>query len=74
MDFLLAAKMDWAAARRFLGRAIDLHGLADKIAVDKSGANTAAIRSGNDDACLDIELRQFKYLNNTIEQTHRAMK
>lgn len=43
-------------------------------AVDKSGANTAAIRSVNDDACLDIELRQSKYLNSTIEQDHRAVK
>jgi putative transposase len=40
-------------------------------AVDKSGANTAAVR---DDACLDIELRQSKYLNNITEQDHRAIK
>jgi len=43
-------------------------------AVDKSGANTAAIRSVNDDAFLDIELRQSKYLNNIVEQDHRAVK
>jgi transposase-like protein len=43
-------------------------------ALDKSGANTAAIRSVNDDACIDVELRQSKYLNNIVEQDHRAVK
>jgi transposase-like protein len=40
------------------------------VTTDKSGANAAAIRSVNDDACVDIELRQSKYLNNIIEQDH----
>jgi putative transposase len=44
-----------------------LHGLPEKITIDKSGANTAAIRSVNTAACLDIELRQSKYLNNIVE-------
>ena len=48
--------------------------IPEKITIDKSGANTAAIRSINADACLDIELRQSKYLNNTVEQDHRAVK
>ena len=74
VDFLLTAKRDLAAARRYLERAINLHGLPDKITIDKSGSNTAAIRSVNDDACVDIELRQSKYLNNIIEQDHRAVK
>ena len=74
VDFLLTAKRDKAAAQRYMERAIDLHGLPEKITIDKSGANTAAIRSVNQDACLDIELRQSKYLNNIIEQDHRAVK
>jgi len=74
VDVLLTAKRDLAAARRYLERAINLHGLPEKITIDKSGANTAAIKSVNDDACLDIELRQSKYLNNLIEQDHRAVK
>jgi transposase-like protein len=57
-----------------LERAINLHGLPEKITIDKSGANTAAIRSINDDACLDIELRQTKYMNNRVGQAHRAVK
>ncbi len=74
VDFLLTAKRDLAAARRYLERAINLHGLPAKITIDKSGSNTAAIRSVNDDASVDIELRQSKYLNNIIEQDHRAVK
>ena len=45
VDFLLTAKRDLAAARRFLARAIDLHDFPEKITIDKSGANTAAIDS-----------------------------
>ena len=74
VDFLLTAKRDLAAARRYLARDINLHGLREKSTIDKSGANTAAIRSVNGDACLDIELRQSKYLNNMVEQDHRAVK
>jgi transposase-like protein len=71
-DFLLTAKRDLATARRYLKRAINLHGLPDKITIDKSRADTAAICSVNDDACVDIELRKSKYLNNNIEQDHRS--
>jgi transposase-like protein len=74
VDFLPTAKRDLATARRYLERAINLHGLPDKITIDKSGCNTAATRSVNDDACVDIELRQSKSLNNIIEQDHRAVK
>jgi transposase-like protein len=73
-DFLLTAKRDLAAARRYLERAINLHSLPVKITIDKSGANIAAIKSVNVDACLDIELRQSKYLNNIIKQDQRAVK
>ena len=74
IDFLLRAKRDHAAARRFLERAIDLHGVPEKITIDKSGANTAAILSVQADSGLPIELRQSKYLNNLVEQDHRAVK
>jgi putative transposase len=67
VDFLLTAKRDQAVARRYLERSINLHGLPEKITIDKSGANTVAIRIVNDDACLDIELRQSKYLNNLVD-------
>ncbi len=45
IDFLLRAKTDCAAARRFLEHAIDLHGVPVKITIEKRGANTAAIKS-----------------------------
>lgn len=74
VDFLLRAKRDHAAARQFLERAIGQHGVPEKITIDKSGANTAAILSVNADSGADIELRQSKYLNNVVEQDHRAIK
>ena len=73
-DFLLTASRDEAAARRFLERAIDLHGVPEKITIDKSGANTAIIVSVQSDSGVTLELRQSKYLNNIVEQDHRAIK
>jgi len=59
---------------RFLRKAIDQCGTPEKITIDKSGANTAAIESVQADSGLTIELRQSKYLNNNIvEQGHRAI-
>ena len=48
--------------------------MPEKITIDKCGAKTAAIKSVNDDACRDIELRQSKYLNNIVEWYYRAVK
>ena len=53
----------WAAARRFFERAIDRHDVPEKITIDKSGANTAAVNGLVADSGLVIELRQSKYLN-----------
>ena len=36
--------------------------------------NTAASESVKADACVDILMRQCKYLNNIVEQDHRAIK
>jgi len=47
--------------------------LPEKITIDKNGANTAAIESVKADACVDILMRQNKYLNNIVEQDHRAV-
>ena len=74
IDFLLRAKRDHAAARAFFERAIGLHGVPEKITIDKSGANTAAVLSIQADSGLSLELRQSKYLNNIVEQDHRAVK
>ena len=74
VDFLLTARRDEASARRFFERAISLHDLPEKITIDKSGANTAAVKGLIEDSGLHIELRQSKYLNNIVEQDHRAIK
>ena len=42
--------------------------------MDKSGANKAAIDQIIDDKDLSIVVRQIKYLNNIVEQDHRAIK
>jgi transposase-like protein len=74
VDFLLTAKRDRKAALRFLRKAIGQHGVPEKITIDKSGANTAALESYNAEHEADIEIRQIKYLNNIVEQDHRAVK
>lgn len=74
VDFLLTAKRDCAAARRFFERAIDLHDVPEKVTIEKSGANTAAVHGLIADSGLAIVLRQCKSLNNLVEQDHRAIK
>ena len=56
VDFLLTAKRDRKAALRFLRKAIDQSGLPEKITIDKSGANTAAIDDYNTGHETGIEL------------------
>jgi transposase-like protein len=74
VDFLLTAHRDVAAARRFFERTIDLHGIPASITIDKSGANTAAVRGLIADRGAAIGLRQSKDLNNVVEQDHRTIK
>ena len=74
IDFLLTAKRDKKAAMRFFEKAMQANGIPEKVTMDKSGANTAAIVSIQADSGLPIEMRQSKYLNNIVEQDHRAVK
>ena len=48
--------------------------MPETITIDKSGANTAAIAGMRADSGADIQLRQSKYLDNIVEQDHRAIK
>lgn len=73
-DFLLTAKRDIAAARRFFDKAMGANGAPEKVAMDKRGANKAAIDAINAGRFLPILVRKVKYLNNIIEQDHRAIK
>ena len=74
VDFLLIAKRDRKAALLFLRKAFGQHGTPEKITIDKSGANTAAIDSYNVEPKASIEIGQVKYLHNIVEQDHRAIK
>ena len=42
--------------------------------MDKSGANKAAIDAVNAGRAVSILVRQVNYLNNIVEQDHRAIK
>jgi len=74
VDFLLTAHRDIAAARRFFDKAMRENGAPEKIAMDKSGANKGAIDAINSSTAVPIVVRQVKYLNNIVEQDHRAIK
>jgi putative transposase len=61
-------------ARPFFERTFDLHGVPGKIIIDTSAANTAAIMIIKADNGLPMEIRHSKYLNDIVEQDHRAVK
>jgi putative transposase len=61
IDFLLTARRDKKAALRFLKKATRQHGLPDKVTIDKSGANTAALDALQEETGQAIEIRQIKY-------------
>lgn len=67
VDFLLTAKRDMAAAKRFFDKAMEANGDPDKVTMDKSGANKAATDEINADRAVPILVRQVKYLNNIVE-------
>ena len=74
IDFLLTEHRDKEAALRFLKKAIRRNGLPEKITIDGSDANEAAIKSYNEAHGTAIIIRQVKYLNNIVEQDHRGVK
>ena len=74
IDFLLRARRDTVAATRFFEKAMRQNGDPEKVTMDKSGANKAAMDGINQDRDVPIEVRQVKYLNNIVEQDHRFVK
>ena len=74
IDFLLTEKRDKKSAKKFLIKAISNNRLPEKINIDKSSANLSAIKAYNIERHTNIEIRQAKYLNNIVEQDHRAIK
>jgi putative transposase len=74
IDFLLTEYRDTEAALRFLTQAIRRHGVPEKITIDGSDTNEAAIKRYNEIHGTHIIIRQVKYLNNMVEQDHRFVK
>jgi transposase-like protein len=74
VDFLFRARRDKVAARRYFEKAIDQNGAPETVTVDKSGSNLAALQAVNAEREMPIRVRQCKYLNNIVEQDHRAIK
>ena len=76
LEFLLSPRRDAEAAKRFFSKALAAPHISTPrvITVDKNAAYPKAFKELKaervmSDAC---ELRQSKYLNNLIEQDHRA--
>jgi transposase, IS6 family len=78
IDFLLTAKRDAAAAKRFFRKALSSPGnpVPRVINVDKNPAFPAAVAALKAEGTLPrrVRLRQCKYLNNVVEQDHRTVK
>ena len=59
---------------RFFEKAMQANGIPEKVTMDKSGANKSAIDQIIGDKDIAVEVPQVKYLNNIVEQDHRAVK
>lgn len=79
LDFMLSERRDEAAATEFFLKAIGNNCWPDKVVIDKTGSNTAALFNINCllvmcGWCRLITVRRTKYPNNIIEQDHRFIK
>ena len=80
IDFYLSDTRDEPAAQAFFNKAINQHSLPEKVVIDKSGANSAALDTINIRLWLSghmlfmIEVLAVKYLNNIVEKSHRKVK
>ena len=78
IDFLLSARRDAAAARRFFLKALkQRHTVRPRtITAGKNPAYPSASKSMKKTGELSrfVRLRQIKYLNNIVEQDHRRIK
>ncbi|WP_201840769.1 IS6 family transposase [Microvirga zambiensis] len=83
VEFWLSERRNLPAAKRFLRKALKRHGRPERIVIDGSQTNREAILSCDAASRLEdrsrrelkpIRIRQSRYLNNRIEQDHRAVK
>ena len=83
VEFWFSERRNLAATKRFLRKALKRHGRPERIVIDGSQTNREAILSCDATSRLEdpsrrklkpIRIRQSRYLNNRIEQDHRAIK
>ena len=83
VEFWFSERRNLTAAKRFLRKALKRHGRTERIVIDGSQTNREAILSCDAESRLQdrsgrrlkpIRIRQSQYLNNRIEQDHRAIK
>jgi putative transposase len=83
VEFWFSERRNLTAAKRFLRKAPNRHGRLERIVINGSQTNREAIVScDTTDRLQDrsrrklkpIRIRQSAYLNNRIEQDHRAIK
>jgi transposase-like protein len=83
VEFWFSERRNLTAAKRFLRNALKRHGRPERIVIDGSQTNKEAILSCDPASRLEdrsrrrlkpIRIRQSRYLNNRIEQDHRAIK
>jgi transposase-like protein len=83
VEFWLSERRNLAAAKRFLRKALKRHGRPERVVIDGSQTNREALLSCDTTNRLQdrsrrklkpIRIRQSAYLNNRIEQDHRAIK
>jgi transposase-like protein len=78
IEFMLSAKKDVSAAKRFFKKMMraDHRRLSFRIGTDRHASYPEAFSSSVKEKVLpfDCKLRRVKYLNNVIEQDHRAIR
>jgi transposase-like protein len=78
IEFMLSARRDFSAAKRFFKKLMraDYRRLPFTIGTDKHASYPEAFAASVKEKVLprDCKLRRVKYLNNVIEQDHRAIR
>jgi transposase-like protein len=83
VEFWLSERRNLPAAKRFLRKALKPHRRPERIVIDGSQTNREAILACDMESRLQdrsrrklkpIRIRQSRYLDNRIEQDHRAIK
>jgi len=74
VDFLLRARRNKAATQCYFEKSLQQNGVPETLTIDKSGADLVALHAVNAGLDIPIKTRQVKYLNNVVEQDHRAIK